>query len=611
MLGLKQARNYIGPPRLKEKQRSQAKYPSCEDRMEGYERLAVPHAVGQQFLSLDPLQEALDRLAEAESNVEERGAVFTRKEVVEFMLDLAGYTSNLPLHTKRVLEPSCGQGDFLFAVVERLLKAYFSHADTGHDMIADLQGCVRAVELHRETFRVTREKLGALLEKAGLSSGQATRLLNAWLIQGDFLHTAFDAGFDFVIGNPPYVRQELIADVLLAEYRKRFQTIYDRADLYVPFFEHSLRYLAPGGSLDFICSDRWMKNKYGGPLRKLITEGYHVKYYVDMVDTPAFHSDVIAYPAITVITKEQVGPTRVAIRPPIDTEVLSSLAQAMHGMTTVSSALVTEVSSLAGGSEPWMLGEFDRLAVVRRLEASFPTIEDASCRVGIGVATGADKVFIGPYEAMDVELDRKLPLVMTKDIQSGAVDWHGYGVINPFNDEGGLVDLDKYPKLAAYLERHAEAIKKRNVAQRSPQSWYRTIDRIYPSLVNRPKLLIPDIKGQAHVVHDEGNFYPHHNLYYITSDEWDLKALQSVLLSGIATLFVEAYSTKMAGGFLRFQAQYLRRIRIPRWSDVPDALKAELVRVSAENDTEACNRVVFKLFGLTKHEQVAITGCED
>ena len=96
----------------------------------------------------------------------------------------------------------------------------------------------------------------------------------------------------------------------MAEYRRRFTTLYDRADLYIPFIEHSLNSLAKGGSLGFICSDRWMKNKYGGPLRAMIAQNYHLKAYVDMVDTDAFHSEVIAYPAITIISCENPGISR-------------------------------------------------------------------------------------------------------------------------------------------------------------------------------------------------------------------------------------------------------------------------------------------------------------
>ena len=262
-----------------------------------------------------------------------------------------------------------------------------------------------------------------------------------------------------------------------------------------------------------------------------------------------------------------------------------------------------ELEGVVAGSEPWILESSDQLDLMRRLEASFPLIEEAGCKVGIGVATGADKVFIGPFDALDVEPDRKLPLVMTRDILNGVVEWRGLGVLNPFLDDGGLVDLKQFPKLKKYLERHKEQIVGRHVAQKAPANWYRTIDRIYPSLAKRPKLVIPDIKGEAQVVYEEGLLYPHHNLYFITSDEWDLKALQAVLLSGIARLFVSIYSTKMRGGYFRFQAQYLRRIRLPRWNDVLPAVRHELVSAAERHDVAACNRAVFALYGLNKEER--------
>jgi hypothetical protein len=93
-----------------------------------------------------------------------------------------------------------------------------------------------------------------------------------------------------VVGNPPYVRQERIPGPLLAEYRRRYATIYDRADLYVPFFERGLQLLGEDGRLAFICANRWLKNKYGGPLRGLIARDFHLSHYIDMEGTDAFHS---------------------------------------------------------------------------------------------------------------------------------------------------------------------------------------------------------------------------------------------------------------------------------------------------------------------------------
>ena len=553
------------------------------------------------------VESTLERLSEA--GIEQRGAIFTRTEVVEFMLDLIGYTAEAPLHHMRLLEPSFGHGDFLLPAAHRLLTACRKDCFDLETDGAKLHACIRAVELHAASFNTTRHALCALLKDHGISTHGAEELTASWLIAGDFLLTDFAHPFTHVIGNPPYVRQEMIPDALMTEYRSRVATLYDRADLYVPFIEKSLQHLTRGGTLGFICADRWMKNRYGGPLRRMVAERFHLRYYIDMVDTPAFHSDVMAYPAITVITNEKPGPTRIAHRPAIERTTLSQLTEALLGAPSADNAgRVKEVASVALSAEPWILESFDQLAVVRRLERDFPTIEEVGCKVGIGVATGADEAFIGPFDALDVEPERKLPLVMTRDILSGEVVWRGLGIINPFAPDGSLVNLSTYPKLARYMEERRAQLCRRHVAKKYPSNWYRTIDRIYPDLARTPKLLIPDIKGDAAVVYEDGRLYPHHNLYYITSELWNLKVLRAALRSGIARLFVSIYSTKMRGGYLRFQAQYLRRITLPRWQDIPEAIKSALLEAADADDQLACNRAVFRLYGLSDQEKAALGG---
>lgn len=554
---------------------------------------------------MDRLQAAVEMLASA--GIEERGAVFTRREVVEFILDLAGYTTTAALHKKRLLEPSFGEGAFLLVAVERLLESYNSQVRKHADPVGDLRDSIRAIELHHRSFIGTHLKLRNLLRDNGIPGAATEKLLDAWLMQGDYLLADLSFQFTHIVGNPPYVRQEMIPAVLLAEYRHRFDTLYDRADLYIPFIEKSLSLLESKGSVGFICSDRWMKNRYGGPLREMVAKGFHLKYYVDMVDTDAFHSEVSAYPAITVISRETSTATRIAHRPQVDKETLVNLANDMRAKVLRPNSVVHEVSGIMRGSEPWVLESFDQLSVLRRLEMTFPTLEEAGCKVGIGVATGADKVYVDDYDELDVEKDRKLPLVMTKDIRAGKVEWHGKGVINPFNDEGGLVNLKKYPKLAAYLNRHKTVICNRNVAKRNSERWYRTIDRITPSITHTPKLLIPDIKGEANIVYEEGKYYPHHNLYYITSETWDLKALQAVLLSDITRMFITTYSTKMRGGYLRFQAQYLRRIRIPHWQDVPAEIRVKLKAAAKKRDIKECTALTMDLYKLSPEERATLS----
>ncbi|MCA9689588.1 MAG: Eco57I restriction-modification methylase domain-containing protein [Myxococcales bacterium] len=540
----------------------------------------------------------------------ERGAVFTRAEVVDAILTLARYTPARPLHRARLLEPSLGAGEFFLQALDRLLDAYARHGGAPSRAL-ELRPSLFGVELHRASLSLTRDRARARLVEWGATRRTAAALCDAWLHSDDFLLAALPGPFDVIVGNPPYVRLERIPAPLMAEYRRRYATLYDRADLYVAFFERGLDALAADGRLAFICANRWMKNRYGRPLRAKIAAGFHVEHAIDMEGTDAFVSEVMAYTAITVIRRGRGDTTRVARKPEVSR---SSLARLCAGMLAdADDPRVTSLRELAVGDAPWILEPRGPVALLRRLERELPTLEQAGLKVGIGVASGADRVFVGDHAALPVEPARKLPLVMSSDLVDGALCWRGRGVVNPFEEDGSLVRLDRYPRLRAYLEAHRAALSSRYVARRGGARWYRTIDRIDARLTRTPKLLIPDIKGEAMVVYDEGRFYPHHNLYHVVVDEaaapaerWDLQALATVLRSSIAVLFIAAYCVKMSGGYLRFQAQYLRRIRVPRWSTVSPSQRRAL-RAAPATDLEAIDRLVFAVCGLSPAEAAAVT----
>src|SRR3546814_10089120 len=109
----------------------------------------------------------------------------------------------------------------------------------------------------------------------------------------------------------------------------------------------------------------------------------------------------------------------------------------------------------------------------------------------------------------------------------------------------------------------------------------------------------------------EGHFYPHHNLYYVTSDEWELRALRTVLRSSLSVMIIATYCTRMAGGFLRFQAQYLRRLRLPRWERVSEANRAALRAADGFDDMDVVDAPVFALFGLSEEEGVLVRRIAD
>jgi adenine-specific DNA-methyltransferase len=532
------------------------------------------------------------------SSGETHGVVLTKPHIVELILDLAGYSVERDLPSMRLLDPACGRGAFLLSAIDRLMTV----ARAGRVKPARLADCIRAFDVDEEHVAITRVAVADRLRSYGVVQSTAERLVEAWIHQEDFLLARASATFDAVVGNPPYVRIEQIASELQTEYRGRYQSLYDRADLYVAFIERGLGLLGPRGLLSFVCADRWTLNRYGGPLRKLIADDYHVRSYVDLHQASPFESEVIAYPAIFSIGREPAGPvmvTRMANGSAIECEAIRA---ALRSGKESGSGAVAFYPSWFEGDAPWIVTSPEQREALHLLESKFSLIEHGGgVRVGIGVATGRDEVFILDKEAAKfagIEKDRLVPLVKREDIEQGRIHDRGRYVVNTFRDDGGVVDLADYPKLALYLKEHAGVIRKRHVAQKAPANWFRTIDRVYPTLVTTPKLLIPDIAGANEVAFEAGHYHPHHNLYFVTSDQWDLEVLGGLLSSRVALFFVWSYAVKMRGGYLRFQAQYLRRIRLPAPKDVAAPLQAKIKKAFRGRDFALLDQLALAAYGI-------------
>jgi adenine-specific DNA-methyltransferase len=548
----------------------------------------------------DPLEASLAAALDNE-RIDEYGAVFTRRWVVELILDLVGFTPDRDLAAMHAIEPACGEGAFLGPMVERLVESCRRHGRPLGDAVA----AIRACDLQPAHVEASRALVAGMLAEAGLDLRSAGRIAAGWIRHDDFLLSARrEAVADFVVGNPPYIRLEEVAEERKAAYRAACPTMGGRADIFVGFYEVGLQALRPGGALGFICADRWMRNQYGARLRELVAGGFGVEATIEMHDVDAFAEEVSAYPSVTVIRRAPQGPAVVV--------------NARRGFGAAAAARLlawTAQDDASGGDEDfdvarlpawfdgrtsWPAGSPERLALLAELERRLPLLEDpgTGTRVGIGIATGADKVFV--TRDLDVaEPSQLVPLALPRDTMNGTLEWAGTHLVSPWAADGsGLVELDRFPRLAAYFERHAATLLSRHVAERRPQHWYRTIDRLDPALTARPKLLIPDIKAVVHPVLDEGTVYPHHNLYWVASSGWDLTVLGGLLLSRVAQLFVEAYAVRMRGGYLRFQAQYLRRIRVPQRSRVGAGAARELRRAFGERDVERATAVAMALYGI-------------
>lgn len=527
------------------------------------------------------------------------GEVFTRRWVVDMILDLVGYDPAEDLGARVIVEPSCGTGSFLGAIVERLGESARRH---GRELTS-LGGAIVASEILDGNARVARKTVAAILVGLGATAADADELAAGWISSGDFLLEQVPTAADYVVGNPPYVRLESVPRSSMAAYRRAWPTMRGRSDLYVGFFERGLNLLRPGGKLAYICADRWMHNRYGAGLRALVSRQFAVDAVVSLHAVDAFEHDVSAYPAVVVLRSGQQQHVTLATAGngfgPEEARALTKWVRgSSHRPHRGPAVSATRLSDWSGESAMWPCGSATQVALVQDLEQRFPPLEDprTGTKVGIGLATGCDDVFLTKDPDL-VEPARLLPLLRSQDTRSGNAQWTGSYLVNPW-DNDGLVDLDEFPRLRAHLESRREVLLRRYVARRRTEQWYRTIDRVAPGLLETPKLVLPDLKAASHPVLDDGETYPHHNLYYVRSDRWDLEVLGGLLLSEVANLFVGAYCVKMRGGCFRFQAQYLRRLRVPMPEQVNPRDSRALARAFRARDVAAASRVASSLYGV-------------
>jgi adenine-specific DNA-methyltransferase len=527
----------------------------------------------------------------------EAGVVYTKPWMVALILDLAGYTADRDLGRMVTVEPSAGDGAFLEEMVRRLVSSCLRHGTP----LGETDEAIRAYEISPDAVQRAAELVTRTLVELDISDSLAARLAQSWIKEADFLEASL--GFpvaDFVVGNPPYIRLEEIPSAKASFYRS-FSAMRGRADIYIAFYQAALLQLKPGGVCAFICADRWMLNDYGSGLREFITtQGYNVRSVIEAHDVAAFESEVSAYPAVTVIARELQGPVIVAkALPGIETayrpDLLDQIADARSGPAL----RVARFADWFHDGEPWPCSSPEALQLLKHLEATCLPLEDKTTgtKIGIGVATGADRVFITSQKP-DIEPDRLLPLALASDLAGGRVRWSGHYLVNPWNEQG-LVNLTDYPRLAAYLEPHRALLSDRHTAKDRPDHWHKTIDRVTLSRAAQEKLYIADIKDRLLPALDTGETYPQHNLYWITSETWDLRVLGALLMSAVGEFFIHCYGVRMRGGFLRFQAQYLRRIRVPNPDQLSDELKQQLGDAFDRQDTAAATRAALQAYGIT------------
>lgn len=501
------------------------------------------------------------------SNGRAHGVVNTKPEVVAKMLDLVEYKSEKDLSNIKILEPSAGTGAFAIEILKRLHESSVRFRFDFQESLSNIHLC----EIDKTISSQLKTNIDRLLKNLKTNSCFKNLYIH------DFLRLEINQKFDIIIGNPPYVRNENIPEDSKAAYQLIYRTFTHRSDLYIPFYEKGLKLLKEEGLLSYLCSNRWLKNQYGKKLRELITNQYQIRSIIDLEKAEIFEEDVLGYPAITTIVNSQNS--------------LSSSYSEVFDLNTFLDFEQNDSNSISLNlnTSNWFAYSY----VGESYEKFISKIEEQNFKIGIGVATGRDSIFISTSFQGRIEDELLIPIITSKGVKSSTIQWKGNFIINPFKDNGDLINLDDFPLAKNYFLENKEELSKRHVVKKDQRKYYKTIDKIHKKLVKQPKILLPDISGNRFIHVDDGNYYPHHNLYYITGGTYrQMCILASILMSDFVYEQLLHIGNKMKGGYPRWQSQNIRKLRIPLLNAMPESVQESLLDAYNNNDLDKINSIV-------------------
>lgn len=430
-------------------------------------------------------------------------------------------------------------------------------------------------------------------------------------------------GFDVVIANPPYIRQEEIK-AYKGHFERRFKTYVSSADLYVYFVELGMGLLRAGGAFCYIIPNKWMRANYGGPLRGWLV-GHSLQGVVDFGDLPVFE-EAITYPCILSMAKEPGGGKLLAAE--VTTLDFEDLGDAVR-----EAAFEVSVSGLSPGG--WTLMRDNKAAVLEKIRSQgVPLGEYVSGKIYYGIKTGLNEAFVVDGATRDrliAEDERSAevikPFLAGRDVKRWRVEDAGHWLILIPNGWTTLNKLDefepwgylcyRYPAVARHLEPFEAAARKRSD---QGQYWWELRACDYYGEFEKAKVFYPDISAKANFAYDTSGYYSANTTYFFRIKSDHPLAVLAVLNSAVTTWVYATISTAVRGGYLRFFTQYVETLPILIPTDAPtlnrlESLVSRVMEAKAQDSVAETgeweaeiDRVVYGLYGLGEEEIGVVEG---
>lgn len=397
-------------------------------------------------------------------------------------------------------------------------------------------------------------------------------------------------GFDVVLGNPPYVRQELIKPwkgMLEAEFK-----VYDSvADLYTYFYEIGLRLLKPGGCLGYISSSTFFKTGSGEALRRYLLDNARLQIVVDFGDLQVFEG-VTTYPAIVCLEKGQAEPDHIVQFAEIRNEEQLAMLDTAFDQSTM------DMPQTQLTAANWRLGSNALAALRHKLIHGQKTLKEIYGSPLYGIKTGLMKAFVIDRAKRDklisadpISVELLKPFLEGKDMKKWCVESCDLWLIlcpkGWTHKQSGLRDesaaqawmQQHYPAVMDWLVPFEAAAKKRCD---KGEFWWELRTCAYYEAFSKTKVIYPDITDKAKFSFERCSYYFETTGFMVPNADYFLVGL---LNSRVTWNYIRNICPQIRGGFSRLKTIYIETLPIPAATEEQKqtiAKLAELCQQAAE-----------------------------
>ncbi len=444
--------------------------------------------------------------------------------------------------------------------------------------------------------------------------------------EGDFL------GFDCIIGNPPYIRQEQIKD-LKPLLQKQYQDFYNStADIYTYFFALALNLLKEKGFNAFITSNKYARAKYGAKLREWLLKKTTIVSYMELNALKVFESAAVDTSIVSFIKQT----------PPKESS-FNYYEPTPNDKDDLKSTPYLSMKQNALSTESFIFANTTLLDLRDKMESVGTPLKDWDIQINYGIKTGANEAFIIPTEkreeilnACKTQEERKRtetlikPILRGKDIKRYSYEWAGEWIIFipwhfPNTDSQKSMEKNEqdfsthYPIIYAHLLSHKDELLKRNKDETGKRyEWYclqRWAASYYQDF-EKEKIVYPCIMAKEPCfVYEEKGFYAPAPANIITGDKMEIKYITALLNS--KCIYFAMRKFYMGGGIEgELKTNNLEKIPIPKITPQNQKLAdkitdgAKAILKSKEKDPKAntqqlekeIDALVYQLYNLTDEE---------